>query len=231
LGEMTASIAHEVNQPLTAVIANANASLRWLAAATPNLDEARHAVSRIVRDGNRAGEVIARIRALVQKTDTEKVRLDINQTIQEVVLLMQNEAVRKGVAIRMDLATNVPPVLGDRIQLQQVILNLVMNGIEAMDTVTDRPREMVIRSSAQESDKVLVAVQDSGIGIGSQNLDKIFDTFYTTKLQGMGMGLAISRSIVENHGGRLWAVPNDGPGATFQFTLDVGIKEETPLIV
>src|SRR5438552_431642 len=160
LGEMTASIAHEVNQPLTAVIANANASLRWLAAATPNLDEARNAVSRIVRDGNRAGEVIARIRALVQKTDTEKVRLDINQTVQEVVILMQNEAVRKGVAIRMDLATDVPPVFGDRIQLQQVILNLVMNGIEAMDTVTDRPREMLIRSSQDESDKVLVAVQD-----------------------------------------------------------------------
>ena len=226
LGEMTASIAHEVNQPLTAVIANANASLRWLAAATPNLDEARNAVSRIVRDGNRAGEVIARIRALVQKTDTEKVRLDINQTIQEVVLLMQNEAVRKGVAIRMDLATNVPPVLGDRIQLQQVILNLVMNGIEAMDTVTDRPREMVIRSSAHESDQLLVAVQDSGVGIDSQNLEKIFDTFYTTKSQGMGMGLAISRSIVENHGGRLWAVPNDGPGATFQFTLQACGKEE-----
>jgi C4-dicarboxylate-specific signal transduction histidine kinase len=172
LGEMTASIAHEVNQPLTAVIANANASLRWLAAATPNLDEARDAVSRILRDGNRAGEVIARIRALVQKTDTERVRLDINQTIQEVVVLMQNEAVRKGVAIRMDLADDDPPVLGGRIQLQQVILNLVMNGIEAMDTVTDRPREMVIRSSAQESDKVLVAVQDSDIGIDSQNLDK-----------------------------------------------------------
>jgi C4-dicarboxylate-specific signal transduction histidine kinase len=226
LGELTASIAHEVNQPLTAVIANANASLRWLAAATPNLDEARNAVSRIVRDGNRAGEVIARIRALVQKTDTEKVRLDINQTIQEVVLLMQNEAVRKGVAIRMDLATNFPPVLGDRIQLQQVILNLVMNGIEAMDTVTDRPRDLLIRSSPQESDKVLVAVQDSGIGIDSQNLEKIFDTFYTTKSQGMGMGLAISRSIVENHGGKLWAVPNDGPGATFQFTLQACGKEE-----
>ena len=173
LGEMTASIAHEVNQPLTAVIANANASLRWLAAATPNLDEARDAVSRILRDGNRAGEVIARIRALVQKTDTERVRLDINQTIQEVVVLMQNDAVRKGVAIRMDLADDDPPVLGDRIQLQQVILNLVMNGIEAMDTVTDRPREMVIRSSAQESDKVLVAVQDSDIGIDSQNLELV----------------------------------------------------------
>jgi C4-dicarboxylate-specific signal transduction histidine kinase len=226
LGEMTASIAHEVNQPLTAVIANANASLRWLAAATPNLDEARDAVSRILRDGNRAGEVIARIRALVQKTDTEKVRLDINQTIQEVVVLMQNETVRKGVAIRMELAADVPRVLGDRIQLQQVILNLVMNGIEAMGTVADRPREMLIRSSAHESDQLLVAVQDSGVGIDSQHLDKIFDTFYTTKPQGMGMGLAISRSIVENHGGRLWAVPNDGPGATFQFTLQACGKEE-----
>jgi C4-dicarboxylate-specific signal transduction histidine kinase len=172
LGEMTASIAHEVNQPLAAVIANANASLRWLAAATPNLDEAREAVSRIVRDGNRAGDVIARIRALVQKTDTEKVRLDINQTVQEVVLLMQNEAVRKGVALRMDLAADVPPVLGDRIQLQQVILNLVMNGIEAMDTVTDRPREMLIRSCEHESDQLLVAVQDSGIGIDRHRISK-----------------------------------------------------------
>ena len=223
MGELTASIAHEVNQPLAAVIANANASLRWLAAATPNLDEAREALLRIVRDGKRASDVITRIRTLVQKTDPEKTRLDINQTVQEVVLLMQNEAVRKGVALRIDLAADVPPVLGDRVQLQQVILNLVMNGIEAMNTVADRPREMVIRSSAQESDNVLLAVQDSGIGIDPRNLDKIFDTFYTTKPQGMGMGLAISRSIVENHGGKLWAVPNDGPGATFQFTI---LKED-----
>ena len=226
MGELAASIAHEVNQPLTAVIANANASLRWLAAATPNLDEAREAVSRIVRDGNRAGEVIARIRALVQKSDTEKVRLDINQTVQEVVILMQNEAVRKGVALRMDLAADVSPVLGDRIQLQQVILNLVMNGIEAMASVADRPRELLIRSCEHESDQLLVAVQDSGIGIDRANLVKIFDAFYTTKPKGMGMGLAISRSIVENHGGRLWAVPNDGQGATFQFTLQSCSKQE-----
>ena len=131
----------------------------------------------------------------------------------------------------MNLADDVLPVLGDRIQLQQVILNLVMNGIEAMDTVTDRPREMLIRSCEHESDQVLVAVQDSGVGIDSQNLEKLFDAFYTTKPQGMGMGLAISRSIVENHGGRLWAVPNDGPGATFQFTLDLGIEEKRPLVV
>ena len=227
MGELTASIAHEINQPLSGIVTNANASLRWLAAATPNLDEARDAIGRIVRDGNRAGEVIARIRALVQKTDTEKVRLDINQTVQEVVILMQNEAARKGVAIRMDLAANVPLVLGDRIQLQQVILNLVMNGIEAMNTVTDRPREMLIRSCQQESDQVLVAVQDSGVGIDSQSLEKIFDTFYTTKSQGMGMGLAISRSIVENHGGRLWAVPNDGPGVAFEFALPLEIAGAT----
>src|SRR5580765_942263 len=219
MGELTASIAHEINQPLAAVVANANACFRWLANSTPNLDEARDAISRIVRDGNRASDVIRRIRALVQKGDTEKTLLDINEVIQEVVSLTHSEIQISGVVLKMNLAASLPRVSGDRIQLQQVILNLVMNGIEAMNTVTDRPREMIIRSSAHESDKVLVAVQDSGIGLDAQNLEKIFDTFYTTKSQGMGMGLAISRSIVENHGGRLWAVPNDGPGATFQFTL------------
>ena len=219
MGELTASIAHEINQPLAAVVANANACFRWLASPIPNLDEARDAISRIVRDGNRASDVIRRIRALVKKGDTEKTLLDINEVIQEVVSLTHSEIQKSGVVLKMNLAVDLPRVLGDRIQLQQVILNLVMNGIEAMDTVTDRPREMLIRSSRYESDKVLVAVQDSGIGIDSHNLEKIFDTFYTTKSQGMGMGLAISRSIVENHGGRLWAVPNDGPGATFQFTL------------
>jgi len=219
MGELTASIAHEINQPLAAVVANANACFRWLANPTPNLDEARDAISRIVRDGNRASDVIRRIRALVQKGDTEKTLLDINEVIQEVVSLTHSEIQKSGVVLKMNLAASLPCVSGDRIQLQQVILNLVMNGIEAMNTVTDRPREMIIRSSAHESDKVLVAVQDSGVGIDSQNLDKIFDSFYTTKSQGMGMGLAISRSIVENHGGRLWAVPNDGHGATFQFTL------------
>jgi len=219
MGELTASIAHEINQPLAAVVANANACFRWLASPIPNLDEARDAISRIVRDGNRASDVIRRIRALIKKGDTEKTLLDINEVIQEVVSLTQSEIQKSGVVLKMNLAVDLPRILGDRIQLQQLILNLVINGIEAMNTVTDRPREMVIRSSAQESDKVLVAVQDSGIGLDAQNLEKIFDTFYTTKSQGMGMGLAISRSIVENHGGRLWAVPNDGPGATFQFTL------------
>jgi signal transduction histidine kinase len=231
MGELTASIAHEVNQPLAAIVTNANACLRWLAGEFPNLDEGREAARRIIRDGKRAGDVIARIRALVRKTDTEKARLDINQIVQEVVFLTQNEAVRKGVTLQMELAADVPSVLGDRVQLQQVILNLVMNGVEAMASVADRPRELCIRARRHESDQVLVAVQDSGIGIDSQDLEKIFDAFYTTKPQGMGMGLAISRSIVENHGGRLWAIPNDGPGATFQFTLEVGIEEERRLIL
>jgi C4-dicarboxylate-specific signal transduction histidine kinase len=219
MGELAASIAHEVNQPLSAIVNNGSACLRWLNSATPNLDETRDAARRIIRDGNRAGEVIARIRSLLRKTDAEKARLDINQTIREVIKLTRNEAARKGVALRMDLAADLPPVLGDRVQLQQVILNLVMNGVDAMASASGGPRELLIRSRPYESDKALVAVQDSGVGLEGQDLEKIFDAFYTTKPQGMGMGLAISRSIVEDHGGQLWAAPNDGPGATFQFTL------------
>ena len=222
MGELAASIAHEVNQPLAAIVANGSACLRWLIGDSPDLGEARESAQRIIRDGKRASDVISRIRGLVRKTALEKTPLDINQAVREVINLTQSEAVGKGVALRTELASELPFVPGDRVQLQQVILNLVMNGIEAMNTVTDRPREMLIRSSHYESDKVLVAVQDSGIGIDSQNLEKIFDTFYTTKSQGMGMGLAISRSIVENHGGRLWATANEGRGATFQFTLATG---------
>jgi PAS domain S-box-containing protein len=219
MGELAASIAHEVNQPLAAIVANGSACLRWLMGDSPNLGEARETAQRIIRDGKRASDIISRIRGLVRKTDPEKTPLDINQAVREVINLTQSEAVGKGVALRTELASELPFVLGDRVQLQQVILNLVMNAIEAMNTVADRPREMLIRSSQHESDQLLVAVQDSGIGIDSQNLGKIFDHFYTTKSQGMGMGLAISRSIVQSHGGQLWAVPNDGPGATFQFTL------------
>ena len=221
LGEMTASIAHEINQPLSGIVTNGNACLRWMAGDSPNLDEAREAIRRIIKDGNRAGEVITRIRALVSKTDTEKSRLDVNDAIQEVAALAEGEVRRNCVELRTELADELPPVLGDRVQLQQVILNLVMNGVEAMASVADRPRELLIRSRRHESDKVLVAVQDSGIGIDRHSLEKIFNAFYTTKSQGMGMGLAISRSIVENHGGRLWAVPNDGPGVTFEFALPV----------
>ena len=219
IGGLAAAIAHAINQPLAAVITNGSACLRWLAGTTPNLDEARQAVGRIIRDGNRASDVIAKIRALLRKTGTEKERLDMNDVIREVVALAQSEIRRNGVALRAQLEGNIPPVLGDRVQLQQVVLNLIMNGIEAMSAVGDRPRELIISTQSGEIDQVHVTVQDSGIGLDPKSMERIFDAFYTTKSEGMGMGLAISRSIVENHDGRLWAVPNDGPGATFQFTL------------
>ena len=222
MGELAASIAHEINQPLAAVVTNANACLRWLTGPIPNLDEGRAAVARIARDGNRASDVIGRIRALVKKSATEQAHLDINEIIQEVLGLIQTEIRKNEVVLRMKLAPDLPRILGDRVQLQQVILNLVMNGIEAMNGVIERSRELWIRSVQCDPDKVLVAVQDSGTGLQPSSLDHLFKAFFTTKAKGMGMGLAISRSIIEAHGGRLWAVPNDGPGATFQFTLDVG---------
>ncbi len=219
MGEMAASIAHEINQPLAAVVNNASACVRWLAGDSPDLDEAREAAQRIIRDGNRASEVIRRIRAFLRKSDTQKTQLDLSKTIREVVILTRREAQGNDVTLRTDLDGDLPKVMGDRVQLQQVILNLVMNGVEAMATVNDRPRELVIGAVQHETDKVLVYVRDSGVGIDHQNGESIFDAFYTTKPNGMGMGLAISRSIVEDHGGRLWATGNEGPGATFQFTI------------
>jgi PAS domain S-box-containing protein len=229
LGELVGAIAHEINQPLAAVVNNASACLRWLAA--NNLEEARQSATLITTDGHRAGEIISRIRALVKKAPPQKDLLDINETILEVIALARSEVQRNRVSLQTQLLNDLPLVLGDRIQLQQVILNLVMNGIEAMSAVTDRSRELLIRSVLLESDRVLVAVQDSGIGLQPESLDHLFEAFFTTKPKGMGMGLAISRSIIEAHGGQLWAVPNDGPGATFQLTLHVGFKEERPLIV
>ena len=226
LGELTASIAHEVNQPLAAIVTNGNACLRWLAGDSPNLDEARETARRIIRDGNRAGDVIGRIRTLLRKTGTEKELLDMNQAIREVVALAEGEVRRNGVALRTELTGDLPPILGDRVELEQVVLNLIMNAIEAMSAIGDRPRELVVRTQSGEVDQVCVTVQDSGIGLDPQSMGRIFDAFYTTKSQGMGMGLAISRSIVENHGGQLWAVPNEGPGATFQFTLQACSKQE-----
>jgi signal transduction histidine kinase len=219
MGELAASIAHEINQPLAAVVINANTCVRWLAGDSPNIAEAREAASRIVRDGTRAGEVISRIRALVTKTATSKERLDINEAIGEVVALARGEVQRNDVTLRMKLADDLAPVLGDRVQLQQVLLNLVMNGVEAMSPVGERLRELVITTHDGEGDDVRVAVKDSGTGLDAQSMERIFDAFYTTKSRGMGMGLSISRSIVQNHGGRLWAAANDGPGTTFQFTL------------
>jgi len=222
LGELTASIAHEVNQPLAAVITNGNACLRWLTREPPNLEEAREAVRRMVRDGNRAGEVIARIRALVRKAEPQKAWLAINGVIAEVIALADSELRHHGVVLHTDLAAALPPVLGDRIQLQQVLLNLLLNGMEALRGVTDWPRALHVRSQPEEAAAIRVAVEDAGVGIAPQDMDRIFTAFFTTKPAGLGMGLAISRSIIEAHGGRLWATPNVGPGVTVQFTLPIG---------
>ena len=221
LGELTASIAHEVNQPLAAVVANAEASLRWLDRPTPNLDAVRQSVERVISDGNRASEVIRRVRALTKKSDIEMVPLDVNDVVTETIALVQRELVSHQVSLRTELASPLPWVLGDRVQLQQVIINLVMNGIEAMQSVTDRLRELVIRSGQDETRQVIVSVTDCGAGISGENAGRLFDPFFTTKSSGMGMGLSICRSIMEAHGGRLWAAANVPHGAMFQFTLPV----------
>jgi PAS domain S-box-containing protein len=219
VGEMTASIAHEVNQPIAAVVTNAGACLRWLAAQPPEMEEARQALGRIVKDGNRAGEVIARIRALVEKSPPRKDRLNINETILEVVFLTTSEVNENRISVQTELSNDLPLILGDRIQLQQVILNLIKNAVEAMSAVGDGPRELLVSSRKDESKGVLVAVRDTGPGLDPEALAHLFDPFYTTKPEGMGMGLAISRSIIEAHGGRLWATANEPHGAVFQFTL------------
>jgi len=221
MGQLTASIAHEVNQPLAAITTNANAGLLWLAGTSPNVDKAQEALHRIIRDGNRAGDVLTRTRLLVNKREAEKEPMDINQVIQEVVVLARGEVGRNEVALRTELADDLPAVLGDRVQLQQVLLNLIMNGIEAMNEVADGPRELTIKTQTDEADKLCVTIQDSGIGIDPESRERIFEAFYTTKPQGMGIGLSISRTIIESHGGRLWGERNDGPGATFGFTLPI----------
>ena len=219
LGELTASIAHEVNQPLAAVVANAEASLRWLDRETPDLAAARRSVEWVINDGCRASEVIRRVRALANKADMEKVQLDINQVVKEAIALVQRELVRHRVLLRTELAPALPRIYGDRVQLQQVIINLLMNGIEAMEPVADRPRELMVRSSQDETGQVLLSVTDCGVGISADNANRMFNAFFTTKSSGLGMGLSICRSIVEAHGGRMSASGNEGPGATFQFVL------------
>jgi PAS domain S-box-containing protein len=219
LGELAASIAHEVNQPLTAVVSNAEACRRWLNRSTPNLDEARSALESIIKNGHRAGEVTRRVRALLDRTDTEKARLGLNDVVNEAIALLRHELAGHDVAVRTELADPLPPVNGDRIQLQQVIVNLVTNGIEAMEPITNRPRDLVIRTRQDEAHNVLVSVTDCGVGISADHADKLFDAFFTTKSSGMGMGLSICRSIIDAHGGRLSASPNASPGATFQFVL------------
>ena len=228
LGELAASIAHEVSQPLAAIVANAAACQRGLNRAPPNLEEARSTVQSISKDGNRAGEVIQRVRALVNKTTDQKAPLDINDVVNEVITLLHRELVSHRISLRMELAPSLDLVLGDRIQLQQVILNLVINAIEAMQPVTDRARELVVRTNEDEVRQVRVTVSDCGIGLAAGNADRLFDAFFTTKSGGMGMGLSICRSIVESHGGRLSASSNDGPGATFQFTLPLHQEDDAP---
>jgi C4-dicarboxylate-specific signal transduction histidine kinase len=219
MGQLATSIAHEVNQPLAGVIANAEACLRWLDRGNPNLSAARRSVEWIIDDGTRASEVIRRVRTLANKTSNEKVLLKVNDVIGETITLVQRELSSHRVALRTELAPALPAILGDRIQLQQVVINLVMNGLEAMQSVTDRPRELVIRSDQDGAQLVQVTVTDSGAGISAENADRLFNAFFTTKSSGMGMGLSICRSIIEAHGGRMSATNNAGPGATFQFTL------------
>jgi PAS domain S-box-containing protein len=225
LGEMSASIAHEVNQPLTAAVTSVSACVRWLDA--QKLEEARRSASRAIAEVHRASEIIGRIRALAKKAPAQKDWLDVNETIQEVFALARSEIQRNGVAFETQLSEQVPLILADRIQLQQVILNLMMNAIEAMSGLSNGPRELLVRSGADGSEHAVISVQDSGPGIASENLDHLFKAFYTTKPQGMGMGLAISRSIIEAHGGRLWATANAPRGAVFQFVLPVGSDNVT----
>jgi signal transduction histidine kinase len=241
LGELTASIAHEINQPLSAVVNNANAGLRWLSGESPNIDEAREAIRRIVRDGNRAAEVISKTRALFKKSPMTKEQFDINEAVEEIITLTHSEAQRNRVLVRTRLDGNIPLVLGDRVQLQQVVLNLLINAIEAVCGMSEGRREVFVRSrkvrgdagesreqnaghhdpAEAESTHVLVAVCDSGRGLDPTALEHLFDAFYTTKPQGLGMGLAISRSIIEAHGGRLWAKANAPQGAIVQFALPI----------
>jgi C4-dicarboxylate-specific signal transduction histidine kinase len=223
MGELAASIAHEINQPLTAVTNNANACLRLLA--DRNLEPAvlRRALEQIVADGTRASAVVARIRAFIKQTPAERNELDLNDVIQEVLTLTGRELYENRVLLERQLTKPLPLVLGDRVQLQQVLLNLIMNGIEAMTAVKNRPRLLWVQSRIGESGKVQVAVSDSGSGLGSA-ADRVFTPFVTTKANGMGMGLSISRSLVEAHGGRLWTTPNSPHGTVFYFTLPVATR-------
>jgi C4-dicarboxylate-specific signal transduction histidine kinase len=219
LGVLTASIAHELNQPLSGIITNANTSLRMLAADPPDIDGARETARRTIRDGGRASEVIARLRPLFTKKESTTEPLDLNEAMREVIALSSSDLQRKRVIVRQELADNLPPVNGDRVQLQQVILNLLLNAADAMSDIDDRPRDVVVGTKRDEGDRVRVTVRDAGVGFNLENTDKLFEPFYTTKSGGMGIGLSVSRSIVEQHRGRLWVERNNGPGATFAFSI------------
>jgi len=222
VGELAASIAHEVNQPLAAIVTNGNACLRWLSAKPPNLHEAKSALERIVRDANRAAEVIARIRTFLERGSRQRIDVDVNQVISEVIAMVQSEFRTKAVSLIRPPADLLPLARADRVQLEQVILNLMVDAIDSMRLVTDRARVLEIEAARHGEHMLRISVRDSGVGLDPEERDKIFQAFYTTKPDGLGMGLAISRSIVEAHGGRLWVTPNSGPGATFHLTLPLG---------
>jgi len=226
LGALTASIAHEVNQPLSGIITNASTCMRMLDADPPNVDGARETVKRTIRDGHRAADVIKRLRALFTNKDAMTELVDLNEATREVIALSRTELERNGVVTRTELAADLPLVTGDRVQLQQVILNLLRNGSDAMSDVEDRPRELLFRTEVEEGNSVRLSVRDGGVGLEPQALDRLFQSFYTTKSDGMGIGLSVSRSIIENHRGRLWATPNDGPGVTFSFSIASVVESE-----
>jgi C4-dicarboxylate-specific signal transduction histidine kinase len=223
MGELTASLAHEVNQPIAAAVTNANTCLRWLTRDHPNVEEARAAAMRIVKDSTRAAEIISRVRLLFKKGTPERELVDVNEVVREMIVLLRGEAARHNILVGTELVADLPQVMGDRVQLQQVLMNLMLNGIEAMKDV-DGTRELAIKSQRTENEQVLVSVNDTGVGLPVQQADQIFKAFFTTKLQGTGMGLSISRSIVESHGGRLWAAENSPRGAGFYFTLPTKVE-------
>ena len=221
MGELTASLAHEVNQPLAASLMNAATCVRWLGADPPNVDEARAAATRIVANAQRATDIIGRIRLLFTKGASQRESVDMNELISEMIVLLRTEATRQGVSVRTDLAIDVPPVSGDRVQLQQVLMNLIMNGIDAMKDVGET-RDLSITSRRAETGEVLVSVSDTGVGLPHQQAGRIFEAFFTTKDNGLGMGLSISKSIVESHGGRLWAADQTSRGTSFNLSLPTG---------
>ena len=216
--ELTASLAHEVNQPIAADLTDANTCLRWLNRDHPDMEEAREAASRIVKDATHAAEIIGRVRLLFKKGAPQRELVDINEIIREMVALMRSQIMRHSISIRTEFAEDLPRIMADRVQLQQVLMNLMINGIDAMKDV-DGTRQLAIKSQRAENDQLTVSVSDTGVGLPAQQADQIFDAFFTTKLDGTGMGLRISRSIAESHGGRLWAVDNPPRGATFHLTL------------
>jgi C4-dicarboxylate-specific signal transduction histidine kinase len=218
MGELTASLAHEVNQPIAAAVTNANTCLRWLRRDHPDVEEACAAASRVVKDGTRAAEIVSRIRLLFQKGTPQRGLVDVNEVIREMIVLLRGESTRYNISVRTELAAELPPVLGDRVQLRQVLMNLMLNGMDAMKDVHGT-RELAIKSQRAENEQVLVTVSDTGVGLPAQQADQIFQAFFTTKPHGTGMGLRISRSIVESHGGRLWAANNSPRGASFHFAL------------